>query len=355
MLQRVHRWIGVALTAWLVIATLSGALLLWQDEYYGWRYPALPKQPYTPSVSAVVIDQIVSSADGQIEALRLPTASFPAYRAYFADGAEALFHPDTAARIAEFGVLETLPSFLFELHAHLLFGKAAGLNVVGIFGCLLLFTLTLGLVLWSRRRNVYLVRYFLPKNASRPLLARAHAAQGMSLAVLFLFLALTGITMAFSAPVYAGLNAIFGSTNPLRPTVRQIDSQSIHVNWQVALLSMSAEFPNGAPRQLTLPKSEREPLIVRLRNAGELHPNGRSYLVLNPATGAVLERIDATKTGVGPTIGNALYPIHSGKTGWTGHRLALSLLSFSLLFIAVSGSYLALSRKYRAIKSRKWN
>ena len=59
-LERIHRWIGVGLTAWLVMATLSGALLLWKDEYYGWRYPELPKQPYAPSVSAVVIDRIVS-------------------------------------------------------------------------------------------------------------------------------------------------------------------------------------------------------------------------------------------------------------------------------------------------------
>ena len=83
---------------------------------------------------------------------------------------------------------------------------------------------------------------------------------------------------------------------------------------------------------------------MRLRNAGELHPNGRSYLVLNPDSGKVLERIDATETGVGPAIGDALYPIHSGKTGWPGHRIVLSLLSFSLLFIASSGTYLALTR-----------
>tara|TARA_R110002096_G_scaffold101547_9_gene224617 strand:+ start:45601 stop:46635 length:1035 start_codon:yes stop_codon:yes gene_type:complete len=344
MLQRIHRWIGVALTLWLVLATLSGVLLLWQDEYFGWRYPALPSQPQSLSPNAEVIEQIVSDTNGRVESIRPPTGSLPAYYAYFADGGVALFHPGTAARIAEWGVLDTLPAFLFELHAHLLLGKT-GLNVVGIFACLLCVNLTLGLVLWNRRRNVYRVRYFLPKKPSRPLLLRAHAAQGFSLSVLLLFLALTGVTMAFSAPVYAGLNAIFGSADLLRPTVRKIDAESIDVNWPVVLSSISAEFPTGAPRELTLPKSEGEPLIVRLRNAGELHPNGRSYLVLNAGTGTVHERIDATKTGVGPTIGNAMYPIHSGKTGWPGHRLALSLLSMSLLFIAVSGSYLALSRK----------
>lgn len=344
MLQRIHRWIGVALTVWLVLATLSGVLLLWQDEYFAWRYPALPSQPQSTSPNAEVIEKIVSVTNGRVESIRPPTESLPAYYAYFADDGVALFHPGTAARIAEWGVLDSLPAFLFELHAHLLLGKT-GLNVVGVFACLLFVNLTLGLVLWHRRRKVYPVRYFLPKNTSRPLLLRAHAAQGFSLSVLLLFLALTGVTMAFSAPVYAGLNVIFGSADLLRPTVRQIDTESIDVNWPVVLSSIASEFPKGAPRELTLPKSEGEPLIVRLRNVGELHPNGRSYLVLNPGTGMVHERIDATKTGVGPTIGNAIYPIHSGKTGWPGHRLALSLLSMSLLFIAVSGSYLALSRK----------
>jgi uncharacterized iron-regulated membrane protein len=343
MLQRIHRWIGVGLTAWLVIATLSGALLLWKDEYYGWRYPQLPKQPYVPSVSAAVIDRIVSGTDAELDSIRTPTASFPAYFAYFADGSEAIFHPDTAARIAEWDILETIPAFLFELHAHLLFGEL-GLNIVGVLGCLLLFTSTLGLVLWSRRRNVYLVRYFFPKNASRPILARAHAAQGISLSVLFLCLAFTGVSMAFSAPVYAGLNAIFGSVNPLRPTMSQLDSKASQINWQAISSSMLDEFPNGAPRQFNLPKSESEPMVVRLRNTGELHPNGRSYLVLNPDSGKVLERIDATETGIGPAIGDALYPIHSGKTGWPGYRIALTVLSLSLLFIASSGSYLALSR-----------
>lgn len=346
MLQRIHRWIGVALTLWVILATLSGVLLLWQDEYFGWRYPALPDQPQSSSPNAEVIEQIVSGSNRRVDSIRPPTASLPAYYAYFADGGVALFHPDTAARIAEWGVLDALPAFLFELHAHLLLGKT-GLNVVGVFACLLFINLTLGLVLWNRRRNVYRVRYFFPKNTSRPLLLRAHAAQGFSLSVLLLLLALTGVTMAFSAPVYAGLNAIFGSTELLRPTVRQIDTESTDVNWPVVLSSVSEEFPKGAPRELTLPKSEGEPLVVRLRNVGELHPNGRSYLVLNPGTGTVHQRIDATKTGVGPTIGNAMYPIHSGKTGWPGHRLVLSLLSISLLFIAVSGSYLALSRYWK--------
>jgi uncharacterized iron-regulated membrane protein len=162
--------------------------------------------------------------------------------------------------------------------------------------------------------------------------------------VLLLFVAFTGIAMAFSAPVYASLNAIFGSTAPLRPTVRQIDSRSTNVNWQLVLQSVSTEFPDGEARELSIPKFAGEPLTVRLRNAGELHPNGRSYLVLNPGNGEVHERINALETGIGPAIGNSLYPIHSGKTNWPGHRLALSLLSISLLFIAASGSYLALSR-----------
>ncbi len=343
MLRRVHRWIGVALAGWLVLVSLSGVLLLWENEYYGWRYPSLPSQPYAPVLKPAVIEQILSSANGQVGSMLLPTPSLPAYRAYLTDGSEAMFHPETAALVAEWGALDALPAFLFELHAHLLLGDI-GTDIGGVLGVFLFLNIVFGLVLWSRRRKVLQIRYFLPKGLSRPLLVRGHAAQGVSLAVLFLLVAFTGLAMAFSAPVSAGLNKIFGAAEVIRPTVRHVDSESALINWQNALVSVSSEFPAARPSLLGIPNATNEPLIVRLRNAGELHPNGRSYLVLNPDNGEVLERIDATKTGLGPTIGNLLYPLHAGKTGWPGYRLLLSVLSLSLLFVGTSGTYLALTR-----------
>lgn len=86
--------------------------------------------------------------------------------------------------------------------------------------------------------------------------------------------------------------------------------------------------------------------MLRLKRAAELHPNGRSYLAVDPATGAVLRQIDATGTGLGPAVLNSPYPLHAGKTEWTGHRAAL-LLALALCWISASGLWLFLRRQQR--------
>jgi uncharacterized iron-regulated membrane protein len=102
-----------------------------------------------------------------------------------------------------------------------------------------------------------------------------------------------------------------------------------------------------------MPPSEvGRPLVVRVRNDGELHPNGRSYVVVHPSTGAVLETIDATTRGMGPAIVDSFYPIHAGKTGWPFYRLLLAVLGLSLCYIAVSGLTLFLTRPKRGVDPR---
>jgi uncharacterized iron-regulated membrane protein len=116
----------------------------------------------------------------------------------------------------------------------------------------------------------------------------------------------------------------------------------------------AASFPAGTVRFVSPPRRAGEPVVIRLRNEGELHPNGRSYLVVHPRTAEALERIDATRRGAGPAVFDALYPLHAGKTGWPGYRLLLSVVSLSLLFICLSGLRLMLGRRrLRAGDSRR--
>jgi len=95
-------------------------------------------------------------------------------------------------------------------------------------------------------------------------------------------------------------------------------------------------------RFVSPPRQSDAPVLVRLRNEGELHPNGRSYVVVHPASGETLEVIDATRRGAGPALFDALYPLHAGKTGWPGYRLLLTVLSLSLLYMAAAGTVLFL-------------
>ena len=341
MIRGLHRWLGVVIASWLAVATLSGIALLWTDEYVDWRYPQLPETLPTEMPDADVIARIVAATEGRLSALAMPRAERPAYHAYLTDGGERLYHPETGALVAEWGWSDSLPAFLFELHAYLLAGEP-GHTLVGILGCLVMVSLTSGAWLWLRRRNIFRLRYFWPRHAEPRYLLRGHAAQGAALGLLFAGLVVTGVAMVFPGPFQSSLNAVLGANPPLAPSAVTVDADTRETDWQQVLDAAGEAFPAGVVRFVSPPRQSDAPVLVRLRNAGELHPNGRSYLLLHPASGEILETIDATRRGAGPAVFDALYPLHAGKTGWSGYRLALTVLSLSLLYISASGTLLFL-------------
>lgn len=344
MIRRLHRWLGVAIAAWLAVATLSGLALLWADEYVDGRYPQLPEALPERIPDADVIAAIVAATEGRLTSLAMPRPGRPAYHAYLADGAERLYHPDTGAAVAQWGWSDSLPAFLFELHAYLLAGEP-GHTLVGVLGCLVLFSLMSGTWLRLRRRGVFRLRHFWPRSTEPRHLLRGHAAQGATLGVLFAMLTLTGVAMVFPDPFRWSLNSTLGAQPPLAPSVITVQTDGTLVDWTAVLETAASAFPAGTVRFVSPPRRAGEPVVIRLRNEGELHPNGRSYLVVHPRTAEALERIDATRRGAGPAVFDAFYPLHAGKTGWPGYRLVLTLASLSLLFIALSGLRLMLGRR----------
>lgn len=351
MLKRAHHWLGALVAAWIMAATFSGLLLLFEDDYYRWRYAALPDTPGLIAPDATVIDLITSNSPGRLTALGMPTESLPAYHAYFADGGEALFHPVAATRVAGWHTFDALPSFLFDLHVYLFLGETGHL-VVGSLGLLAAVNIAIGMMLWWRRRKVFRMRHAAPRSTEKKHLLRGHAAQGAMLGAVFLALILSGSAIVFPGPVQAVLYPITGASDTLRPAPGRVSRNVGPVDWERVLATTTAHFPNATLRFVAPPAEPGGAVVMRLRNAGEWHPNGRSYAVLDGGTGELLQSIDATRTGLGPAIFDSLYPIHSGKTGWPGYRALLVIVSVSLFYIAASGAYLYLSRPRRRQYSR---
>ena len=343
MLVRLHRWLGVALSAWLAIACLSGLLLLWKDDYYGLRYSTLPDSPTLIEPNGQIIAQILDTSSRPVRFLGMPTQSLPAYHAYYEDGGEALLHPETAEIIADWTYLDALPAFLFELHVHLLLGDA-GHTLVGWLGVLAMTNILLGIALWLRKRQVFRARFFLPKTASRAWLMRAHAAQGSVLAAALLLLVFSGVAVVFAGPVQAAFNAALGASEALRPLPVRVDAHDGKIDWPAVIETGQLALPGADLRFIYLPSDPSSGIALRLRNAGELHPNGRSYVVTTPTDYAALQTIDATQTGLGPSAFDSLYPLHAGKTGWPGYRFVVFVMALSFVYIAASGAYLFTTR-----------
>lgn len=343
MLSWLHRWLGITAAIFLLVISLSGFLLLWMNEYLEWRYPSLPDNAGLIAPDSQVIGSLLGTTTPAIASLGMPTESRPFYHAYLADGTQRIFHPETGLALANWRWTDAVPVFLFEMHARLLVGETGHL-LVGIVGLGALLSIPSGLVLWFRRRRQLKLRFFVPAGLSRGQLLKSHAAQGALLSALLLLTSVTGVAMVFPDPFRVGLNQVLGSAGQGLPQVREISPVVGSADWQAVLAVASREFPEARLRFLTPPRSVSAPVSLRLKMPDELHPNGRTYLTLHPTTTETLERIDATKRGLGPEVFDAFYPIHSGKTDWPGHRWVLASMALSLIYLTFSGLALYLGR-----------
>jgi uncharacterized iron-regulated membrane protein len=100
-------------------------------------------------------------------------------------------------------------------------------------------------------------------------------------------------------------------------------------------------------RRVSFPAKPGAPVVVRKRLPGDLHPNGMSYVFLDPHTGNVLRVDRAADASRGQRLVNLRYPLHIGHWGGMATRLlhALAGLMPSLLF--VTGCRLWWNRKLR--------
>ena len=346
LLPRLHRWVGVGLAAWLVLVAVTGALLLWSDAWLRFRLPvaadtATPAWP-APETIATLLD----AAPGPVSRLGLPRPGAPWGHVYLVDGGEWLLDPASGARLAEHVPSASLTAFLFDLHAHLLAGDT-GRTVVGILGLLLTGTIVAGLALWLRRRRAFDLRRVMIANVTPQDVLRSHVAQGALASGLLLAVALTGLSLVFPGSAAALLDGVLGREAPTRPSVTQRVGPAGPPDWALVLATGREAFPEARLRFLTPPADPGGVAVLRLRTPEELHPDGRSYAVVDPATGALLERIDARERGAGPAVVDALYPIHAGATGWPGHRWIQLLTAIVLLRLVITSLWLQTDRRAR--------
>jgi uncharacterized iron-regulated membrane protein len=90
----------------------------------------------------------------------------------------------------------------------------------------------------------------------------------------------------------------------------------------------------------------------RKRMPGEWHPNGRSYVLLDPYAGEVLQAIDARRQGLGTRVMHAVYPVHAAMVGGIGLVMLAAISGVVLFWLATTGvvSYIRawLARRTRA-------
>lgn len=321
LVDLIHRWTGALLGLLLALLGLSGALLLWKQWWVPGAGGGAPADP------AAVLEAATALNPGYV---LLGSDDFGLTRVGRADGSGAYLDASGAVVAQWAGPLERPELWLFELHHKLLAGET-GETVTGFLGLAAIAFVVTGLILWWRTRATFAPR-LLPKRLSRPAILRHHRDLGVISAPLILLAALTGSMMvlkpfghALLAPL-SGAGAIEASLKP--PAAKGGPADQVDV---AALLAVARQrFPAAEPRMLVWPRKPGELITLRARQPGEWHPNGRTTLWFDGATGRLVEARDALALPTGARAWNALYPLHAAGVGGLAFRLAMTAAGLAL-------------------------
>ena len=337
-LRLVHQWTGLLLSIVILCVAVSGGILLFAEDLYRAAYPSLKEPVIIPLERyPAILNEIETNASQAAPVLvKFPQPGMNAFHLWFNDDSEAFVHPASGEIIAHWGWHESLPSFLFELHANLLTGEMGEL-VNGGIAFAVLFLAGSGVLLWWRRHKHFKLRFIFPRHFSSASILQSHAPLGVTGLIPITLFVVTGLLLVFYRPVSSILTTLLDDRPPGRPTAVVIPDQEPMRTWEQILSRVGKTFPEGQLVYYYPPGPDNAAMVFRKRLPGEWHPNGRSYIVVDPYQGEVIQAIDARLEEPGARIMNTIYPIHSAKIGGPVYKSIALLAAITLALLACTG------------------
>jgi uncharacterized iron-regulated membrane protein len=278
-----------------------------------------------------------------VRVVKFPSERLNAFHVYLDDGSEAFVDPRSGRAIIRWTWATSPPAFLFDLHAHLLMG-AAGKTLNGYLALILVFFALSGLLLWWPRRAAFRLRHPLPRRLTPGDMLRAHSASGVLLAVPVILFAVTGAAIVFYEPASSIMSTMLDRSPAAAPFAVVSPSDAPRRAWSDILAAVDATLPEAGPRMYYPGGRENPVLTFRKSLPGEWHPNGRSYVLVNPYTARVEQAIDARTQGAGTRAMHAVYPVHGAFVGRAVLVPLAVMAALGLGWLSMSGAWSYLGR-----------
>lgn len=347
-----HRWLGLGLAAVLVLAGLTGSLLVLLEP----ADEALNAQLFTVretgpvSLAPAVQGLRARFPVGTSFVLRPPREPGESLRAIVRGSwaGTVFLHPSTGQELGRRGEGEGFFEFLFVLHSRLFAGDTGkAVLTLGALGYLVM--LVSGLVLWwpARWRTGLTVRTGAGFTRS---IFDLHRAGGALLGLVVGVSVATGAYMAWH-PIAQWVSQATGQVPLPPPTVSP--SAAAPVSLDTAVARAQALFPDGMVGYVQVPASDGSPLRVRLKLPDDPHPNGLTSVWLHPRSGEVLAARRWSALDPGTRAYSFIYPLHIGTLGGTPVLVATFVAGMLLTGYGVSGVWLWWRRRMRSTPSRQ--
>jgi uncharacterized iron-regulated membrane protein len=340
-LSWLHLWIGLSAGGLFAVLGLSGSVLSFHSELLLTQHPQLAAQRPVAD-GAVLRDLMATWAPRGMTGVDVPRPSLPVWQGYFTDDSRRYFATDTGELLLTRTTDDDWLLWLHELHTHFLAGEA-GEEVVGVVGWIACFLLLSGLYLWWPRFGRWLAH--LRPYANPPVrrwLTWHRSAGAIALPVLLL-VTLCGVGMVYHDGARTLLVGLLGGDAPPKPP--KLAASATPIDWPRALAAAQAGLPDARLSRISTPRDGHHVLNMRAQMRGEWHPNGRSLVFVDGASGRVLGTLDATAQRAGVRATEAIYPLHIGAVGGLPYRVAVAVAGLVPCFLLVTGFLFWLRRR----------
>jgi uncharacterized iron-regulated membrane protein len=377
-----HRWVGLAMALFLVIAGLTGTIIAFEDEVDGWLNPELLHpawQAGVPALSPEVLREAAQQhapADMLVDELLLHVQ--PGDAAVFrlspdpgkaglsnppvAD--ELMVHPQTGAllgmrlRGASPFQRETVVGFLFKLHYSLALPGNSGRLIFGIVAVLWTLDSVVAFFLTLPRRQQaaktsYLSRWkpaWLVKwqaGATR-INFDLHRAFGLWLCIVLLMFAWSSVMFNLREQVYMPvMKTMFAfdlSWRSIPPLAQPLTSEPIpwaqaHAMARQAMQRFSAERGLKVDFEDRLRLDRQRGLYAYFvhSNADLRRDRGNTAILIDAATGEIKGWWLPTGDKPGNTFSNWLGALHMGQVFGLPYRIFVSFCGLALVLVSVTG------------------
>ncbi|MCB4811532.1 PepSY domain-containing protein [Methylovorus menthalis] len=377
-----HRWVGLTMAGFLVVAGFTGAIIAFEEEVDGWLNPhllhpawqaggaplnayALREAAQRQAPAGMLVDELLLHVEaGESAAFRLTPGPSVDGKAPPLLADEMFVHPQTAAMLGmrlrgeSLFERETLVGFLYKLHYSLALPGNSGRLIFGIIAVLWTLDSVIAFYLTLPRRQQaakasYLSRWkpaWLIKwqaGATR-INFDLHRAFGLWLCLVLLMFAWSSVMFNLREQVYMPMmKTMFAfdlSWRAIPPLAQPLSREPMpwphaHAMARHAMQRFSAERGLKVDFEDRLRLDRQRGLYAYFvhSNADLRSDRGNTAILIDAATGEIKGWWLPTGDKAGNTVSNWLGALHMGQVFGLPYRIFVSFCGLALVLVSVTG------------------